>query len=277
MIIIWNYVFLLYRLVNKKLKNKQIWYISLILAIMLISYSFYCSRYIEIKHINIQTNKIEENLKIAYLSDIHIDSLNDEGYIEKIAKIINSQWVDLVLINWDLIDWTSFKHSTLLGFNKINIPIYTTLWNHEIYTWVEYIKQLLKKTNIKLMLDQSIKFKWLNILFSNQISSNNKLDWLEKFLKNNVNSENYNIILIHQPIWTDITSKNYIDLQLAWHTHNGQIWPFWYIAKLVNWYSYWMYNIWNMKLYVSSWAWVWWPPFRLWSQNEIIILNFEKL
>ena len=278
-IIISSYVFVPYRVINLKYKSRYTWYISLFLCIFILIFSFYSSRNITIKQINISSNKIEENIKIAYMSDIHIDSINDDKYIDKIVKIVNWLWVDIVLINWDLIDWTSLKHSTLTWFNKINPPIYATLWNHEIYTGVEYVNELLSTTKIILLQDDVINVSWINILLSDELWTRGEeinLTSLDTFIKENISEKDFNIIMIHEPIWTEITKKYSIDLQLAWHTHNWQIWPFSYIVKNIYGYNYWLYELWNMKLYISSWAWTWWPPFRLGTKNEIVVINLEK-
>lgn len=279
-ILIANYVFIFYRLISLKYKNKNIWYISLIIAIFLLSFSFYSSRSIIVKEINIHSSKIKENKKIVYMSDIHIDTLNDAKYIEKIVEMINTISPDLVLINWDLIDASSLSHSTFAWFNKIKVPIYATFGNHEIYTGLEYVENLLSKTNIKLLRDEKIDFEWIQILGSKELNARNKdidFESFEQFLKKSeIDPNKPAILLVHEPVGVEISKKYPIDLQLAWHTHDWQIWPFWLIAKRIFWYNYWLYDIWNMKFYVSSWVWTWWPPFRLGTRNEIVVFKIEK-
>lgn len=274
------YILIFYRIIALKYKNKNIWYISLVLIIILLSFSYYSSREITINQINLQSSKVKENKKIVYMSDLHIDTLNNVKYIEKIVNIINSISPDLVLINGDLIDASSLIHSTFEWFNRINVPIYTTLGNHESYAGIEYVENLLSKTNIQLLRNKKIDYDWIQILGSEELSANSKnsdLSVLEKFLNDSeIDNTKPAILLVHEPVWVEISKNFPIDLQLAWHTHNWQIWPFWIITKKVFWYNYGLYNIWNMKFYVSSWVWTWWPPFRLGTKNEIVIINLEK-
>lgn len=279
-IIISSYVFVFYRIIHIKYKSRKIWYASLALVWLLLSYSLYCWRSIVIKEIDIKTPKIETSKKIVYMADIHIDTLNDENYIEKIVKMTNEINPDIVLINWDLVDWTSLSHATFAWFDKIKAPIYATLWNHEEYMWIPYVENILSKTKIKLLRDKIIEEQWIQILGSDELWARSKdadISNLQKFLTNTkIDSKKPSILMVHEPVWMNIAEEYGIDLQVAWHTHDWQIWPFSYLVKQVFDYSYGLYNIWNMKFYITSWAWLWWPPFRFGSRNEIIVINMSK-
>lgn len=276
-IIISSYILAIYRLISLKYTNKYIWYISLFLTILLLSYSFYCWRSIVVKEIFIKTPEIKEAKKIVYMADIHIDTLNDEKYIQKIAKMTNDLNPDLVLINWDLVDWTSLTHATFAWFDKIKAPIYATLWNHEIYMWIPYVENILSKTKIKLLRDKLVLEQWIQILWSDELKARTKdadTSKLDTFLKNSkINKNIPSILLVHEPVWMNVSEKYSIDLQLAGHTHNWQIWPFSYIVKNVFDYNYWLYSIGDMKFYITSWTGLWWSPFRLWTRNEIVLIN----
>lgn len=279
-IIISSYVFVFYRIIHIKYKSKKIWYASLALVWLLLSYSLYCGRTIIVKEIDIKTSKIQESKKIVYMADIHIDTLNDENYIEKIVKMTNEINPDMVLINWDLVDWTSLTHATFAGFDQIKAPIYATLGNHEMYMWIPYVKELLAKTKIKLLQNQKVEEQGIQILGSDELWARSKdadTSKLQNFLVNTkVDPTKATILMLHEPVWMNIAQKRGIDLQLAWHTHDWQIWPFSYLVKQVFGYNYWLYNIWNMKFYITSWTGLWWPPFRLWTRNEIVVINMGK-
>ena len=275
-VLVSSIVFVPYRIIRFKFKQKILAYLSFIWALFLVIISFYSAKEINIKNIEINSPEIKQDFKLAYISDPHIDTINNEKHVLKIVNLINSLNPD---INGDLVDGTSIKHENIEWFNKIKSPLYATLWNHETYVWISYFIDLIKDTKIELLRNSKINFKSTNIIFSDQISNNNKL-WLLKlktFLNNSkIKESDYNILIIHEPIWIDLAKRSNIDLQVSWHTHNWQVWPLWYIVKSIYWYNYWMYDLDNMKLYVSSWVWTWWPPFRFLTQNEIVIFNFKK-
>lgn len=260
-------------------KNKKIlWYVSLVFIVLLSFYSLYNGQKIYIQNIDINSWKIGEKMSIAYLTDLHIDTINDDKYINKIVNIINKQNVDLLLINWDLIDGTAVTHYTFSWFNNIKVPIYATYWNHEIYRWKSYVKKLLDKTNIKLLKNESVIYKNIKILGADSLSSRwwANQEEFKNFLKNeNIDDKYFNLLMLHEPTWYNI-SKNYnVDLQVAWHSHGWQIWPFEYLVRLQFKYIRWLHKIENMFLYVSQWTWSWWPPLRLWTNNEITIINLK--
>lgn len=56
--------------------------------------------------------------------------------------------------------------------------------------------------------------------------------------------------------------------------YNSQI--LWYIAEFLYGYKYGMYQFKNMKFYVSSGTALWWPPLRLFTKNEIVVIDIKK-
>lgn len=250
-IIISSYVFVFYRLIHLKYKKKYIWYISLALVWLLLSYSMYCGRTIVVKEIDIKSPKIQESKKIVYMADIHVDTLNDEKYIEKIVKMTNEINPDIVLINWDLVDWTSLTHATFAWFNQIKAPIYATLGNHEEYMGIPYVKELLAKTKIKLLQNQKVEEQGIQILGSDELWARSKdadTSELQKFLSNTkIDSKKASILMVHEPVWMDIAQKRWIDLQVAGHTHDWQIWPFSYLWNKFSAITtdYMIFEIWN--------------------------------
>jgi hypothetical protein len=88
-----------------------------------------------------------------------------------------------------------------------------------------------------------------------------------------IDSTKPSVLLYHTPAGLDDAVEAGIDLQLSGHTHNGQIFPFNYLAKLFYPKIKGLYRIKNMSLYVSPGTGTWGPPMRLGSNNEITLLN----
>lgn len=274
------WIFVIYNLINLVYKNIYIWYSTIIIIVLLCSYALYNWRQLRTKEVDIKIPNLKQDTKIVYMSDIHIDTINDDRYITKIVNEIKKVNPKFVLINWDLIDWTSLTHHTFSWFNELNIPIYTTLWNHEIYMWKEFVTQLLADTKIQLLIDKKVEEEWIQILWSDELMWYNRkydINKLEKFLSwANIDNKKPSILLVHEPVWTEISSKYWINLQFAGHTHAWQIWPFNYLVKLQFDYVIWLFKIWDLQLYVWPGTWLWWPPMRLWSNNEITVVNLIK-
>jgi predicted MPP superfamily phosphohydrolase len=86
------------------------------------------------------------------------------------------------------------------------------------------------------------------------------------------------ILLDHQPAKLEQAEKNGIDLQLSGHTHNGQLWPFNFITRMVYELSWGYKQKGSTHYYVSSGVGGWGPPIRTVNRPEIIsiLLNFKN-
>lgn len=257
------------------------WIIWSILIVAISAFSVYNERWLPIvKNINIKVNNLENPLRIWYLSDVHIDGIHSIDYLDNIVDILNKQNVDIVMINGDLVDGTSFEKHSFKTLDRLKVPVYFTYGNHESYINKDFARALLDNTKVKILENEVIDYKWLQIIgiedmmWMNIRANEIKLDKILSNLK--LDKKKSSLMLLHEPIGSEIADKYGINVQLAWHTHNGQIFPFNYLVKLVFPRVLGLYKIWNLTLYVWPWTWIWWPPMRLWSQNEITIIDLVK-
>lgn len=276
-------VFIVFDIVRLITKNPKIWYFFILLAVGLSVLAVYNASNITTKTIKIKSDKIHENVRIAYMSDVHIHSDSKLQFVQKIANLIRPSKSDMIIINWDLIDGKWISSATLKPLDDLNIPIFATLGNHEIYANTKYVDNLLAQTKIQLLIDRKIEMSGLNLYFADEWWNDPKdTSKLEKFLdasvsSGDVNNDNFSILVLNQPMWTELASNMGMDLQLAWHTHKWQIRPFEYVVWLLYKYVYGMHKIWNMDLYVSSWIWTRWPHMRLWTQSELVFIDLSPM
>ena len=234
----------------------------------------------KINELNIKTNKIDNDVKILLISDIHIDNVMSKIHINKIKKTIKEEKPDFVIIAWDLMNKPNInyvKYFSTLNFHD-NPPIYAVMGNHDVMWNTEIVKDIPNKSSIKFLNNESIEINWIQLIWIIDkslwwnLNINEIMDWVDL----NNNSDLFSILVTHQPIWLE-KLKNYpIDLEVAWHTHRGQ---FYWMRKVVEWmndYVYWEYKLWNRVAYVTEWIWTWWLPFRLWTQSEMVIINLIK-
>ena len=146
--------------------------------------------------------------------------------------------------------------------------------------WGDILAKTIDWTWIKLLEDDFDIIDWLQIIWlrsSAVITSEYKLKFilnnlLKKWLKKDLPS----ILLFHEPHYTNVLSDFWINLQLSGHTHDWQLWPLWYFAKIFNyWNWYWLNTNWKFNIYVTNWVWTWWPPLRVWNKPEIVVLKFK--
>jgi predicted MPP superfamily phosphohydrolase len=78
------------------------------------------------------------------------------------------------------------------------------------------------------------------------------------------------ILLAHQPRTFPEAITRGVDLQLAGHTHGGQIYPFHYTSEAVSKYLAGLYRRGNAQLFISRGVGYWGPPMRLFAPPEIV-------
>lgn len=201
---------------------------------------------VDITKYNIVNEKIPtefNGFKIVQLSDFH-----SKGYKETTEKIItkiNNINPDIVVMTGDMISW---ELENIDEFNKLikevcaKFPVYYINGNHE------QLAQILKKseydnfiTEIKelgvviinnsyievIKKDQSIRLYEIDIplddstglyITEEQIEDN----YVENILSE-IDSEKFNILLAHNPLFIDEYSKWGADLVLSGHIHGGII------------------------------------------------------
>ncbi|WP_194291356.1 metallophosphoesterase [Cumulibacter manganitolerans] len=78
------------------------------------------------------------------------------------------------------------------------------------------------------------------------------------------------VLLAHQPKQVLNAARRAVDLQLAGHTHGGQMWPFHYLVRADQRYLAGLYQVGaRTQLYVSRGTGFWGPPFRIGAPPEI--------
>ena len=247
--------------------------ICIFLIFSITTYSLINARFINLKSIKIFSSKVDEQIRLVFISDTHLGS-NSKKHLKKILFKIKNIEFDLMLIGGDFIDSNSFDLEDLYILKNIKKPILFISGNHEYYL-KDFEKKLkkLKKFNIYFLDNKSFKYKNINCI---GISDNQTLDKQKNIAKKLIKENLFNLIMVHKPnLWEKIFENT--DLMLSGHTHNGQIFPFNFFVKLQYKNIYGLYEKIKSKLYVSSGSGCWGPKMRLGSRNEIVdILILKK-
>ena len=145
------------------------------------------------------------------------------------------------------------------------------------YNSLDQIKKLYNKTNVRLLLDESVVIN-NEILVIGRIdkSYNNRLS-----LGQITNNNSYPMIVLdHQPSLYKESFNIGAMLQLSGHTHNGQLFPMDIIVKLHGLLisdvpiGSGLYTKNNFSLLITKGYGVWGFPLRTTGRSEIIISDF---
>jgi uncharacterized protein len=253
--------------------NKQIIGIILLLFVFALSiFAIINATDITVKKINI--DNFGKDLRIVQLSDVHIGTVRNSHFLNKIITKTNSLNPDIVVITGDFVDGSGkLSAETFVQLNGIKAPVYLVMGNHEFYEGEQKVIDFLSKTKVKVLRNEPELIKGINIIGLDY--SENK-SYVADHLKNiEFNKSKPTILLNHVPIGYDDAEKAGIKLQLSGHTHDGQIFPFTLLVKTRFPKINGLYNIGNMSLYVSPGTGTWGPPMRLGSKNEITVINLK--
>lgn len=272
------FVFLIYKFINIFFTIKPQLGSAIVLSFIIIIsiIALINGRKLKINSLDIPIKGLKKEIKIVHLSDLHIGAIHRKKYLEKVIQKTNSLNPDVVVITGDLVDSsTVIKNGILSSINNINCPVYFVVGNHDIYEGLDHLLPILKKTKMKVLRDRISKFKGINFIGIDY--SDFKKEISEKLDKMKIDKNEVNVLLYHAPVFKlrELEKKG-INLHLAGHTHNGQIFPFSLLIRLMYNYPRGLYQSKDSSIFVSSGTGTWGPPMRLGSFNEISLINLKK-
>jgi len=192
--------------------------------------------------------------------------------------MINQADVELLCIAWDLFDGMDGRLEHLLDpLNQIDAPygIVYADGNHETYLGVGRALRALWHTKTKILRDEIVTFDGLDIIGIDYPEPWEYKDIAETILAlPGYDPESASILLYHTPHQVKKIAKTGIKLELCGHTHKWQLWPYSLLTYIAFWrYHYGLSTLWDYNIYTSSGVGTWWPPMRVWTESEIVIIK----
>jgi len=233
-----------------------------------------------------------DGLKIAQLSDMHVDSAYKLGQFSAVVDLVNARKPDLVLVTGDLVDpglTCSTRLGELVRKLKPRLGVYGVFGNHEYYYGYEKSLACYKEFGIKLLMNESVdladpepfpkgtkgatglRLIGLGDIMTEKMTEKAVGDILEKNRKAGIS-----ILMSHQPIMLELMSETGDYIGFSGHTHRGQIFPFHIFTRMVYKHFYGLYRLKNSFFYVTSGAGTWGPPLRLFAPSEIPVITLTR-
>ena len=212
-------------------------------------------------------------MRFVHISDLHIGSIRGRAYLEKVVAAVNKLAPDLICVTGDLIDITHDKN-ILEPLSKLSAPAFYVTGNHEYYAGISEVMNLLKKTPLKILDNETARFNDIDIIGLSDLANSSRA---EAVLKTFVfKKTGFSVMLAHRPVFLEEAAKAGIDLVLSGHTHNGQIFPFTYLVKCFFSKISGLYGQNRTRMYVSQGTSTWGPPMRLFTSSEIVCIDVHK-
>ncbi len=227
----------------------------------------------------------KKSLRIVQISDLHVGPIIQTSYVELVVQKILELKPDIVVATGDIGDGDASSLSIHLeSFKKIKAPKYYVTGNHEYYwnapSWIAGLERVgfkhLLNEGTALLINSFSRRIWLAgvpDLQGVRFIPSHKID-IQKSLEGS-RSEDYKILLAHQPKVCHMAQKSGFDLLLNGHTHGGQFFPFTLVVGLFNPYSEGMNDHHGLKVYVNLGTGFWGPPLRLGAPSEISVFDLS--
>lgn len=228
---------------------------------------------VRLNTVELTSPKLTAPLTLVQMSDLHLGPVHGAGYVRRLVEMANSVNPDLVLITGDLLE-RGIQPGILQGFNDLRAPAIMIWGNHDKFFPRPVALELIAETPFTLLEDNVVLVgDQLQIVgldypgFGGERSQGDVLGQLS------LRDDLFTLLLSHSPMDFPHWRATPIDLQLAGHTHAGQIIPFNLVVRMRYRLLHGLYREGGKAVYVSPGTGTWGPPLRLGTRNEITCIK----
>lgn len=273
------------RIIRNYTNGQLLFFTALSVSFIITVYGYFNARSPRVNTINIEINKFNpgiKNMKIVFVTDIHMGAMVGNRRAEEMVEMINSLGADIVIFGGDLVDHNPRYVKTYnIGVHFLKIKsrygIYAVAGNHEFIGNPEKSISYLEQFGVKYLRDTMITVAG-NIKIAGRDDkdkvrfSGEKRKGLNEILAGS-RRDDIIVLVDHQPVEYNIAQQGGIDLMLSGHTHSGQLWPFSYITNAIYSNDYGLQKNGNTFFYTSSGYGTWGPPVRTGNRPEVVEIN----
>jgi uncharacterized protein len=218
--------------------------------------------------------------KLVQLSDVHLGRILGADFLSRAVAKVNAQDPAMVVITGDLFDGTDGHLEKLAApLNALRAPlgIYFVTGNHETYLGTPRAYAALRTTPVRVLADECTAVDGLQIIGISYPERRNALGFAEKMARlPGFDPGRPSVLLYHAPSQVAAAKAAGINLQLSGHVHQGQIFPFQVITRMIfGKYYHGLHTEGNYTLYTSSGTGLWGPTMRTGNHPEIAVFQLE--
>lgn len=231
--------------------------------------------------ISIPKNSSEiKALKIAFVSDFHLEKNVPVRFVERFAGTIEEINPDLLLYGGDIIegdgeDGKIKQFEDIIRRTKARYGVYGVLGNHEHYAG-QGIRNFFRNSGIGILRDTAVIINNYFIVAGRDDSHFRTRKSVEETMKALPDSLPV-ILLDHRPTEIDLISKTTADVVFSGHTHHGQLFPINFITGSIYELSHGYLKKHSTHFFVTSGIRLWGPPVRTTGKSEIMVVNINLI
>lgn len=222
---------------------------------------------------------------IVAASDIHLGTIIWKKRFGRFVRDVNMLKPDAIFLVGDTIDEDIepvIRQDIGSSIRKLHAPLWVfgINGNHEHIGGVERADAYLVEHGVQLLRDQFSVIADAFVLVGREDVSSAIFTGTPRMslaeLLADVPQGLPIILLDHQPSSVGETSADWrVALQLSWHTHHGQLWPFSWVTRSIFEISWGGKRINGTEFYVSSGWGTWGPPVRTGNTPEILDIRIR--
>ncbi len=278
---------------NKKITRYIHWggIPAFILTAAVMIYGVYVGNDVVVTPYEVVVNKeLPKDVKMVYMSDLHIGITINEDNIEQYSKEIEAQNPDIVIIGGDLFDEYTAKEDVeaackYIGEIESKYGTYYTWGNHEgkvnvvpggLEANIEYMRAQILDNGMTIIQDEAVLIDDSFYLVGRMDEDAGEKPVEAKELMESLNHDKPIIVLEHKPIDVQHVADLGADLYLSGHTHGGQIFPLGFFESFIYDGVYGREEVDACTMIVSSGMGTWNTPIRVGSISEYLVINIIK-
>lgn len=217
-------------------------------------------------------------LRLVQISDLHLGLLSTPRRLKRVARLIQSAAPDCLVSTGDFTDLrTEQSFPALAHLTALKVPLgkYAVTGNHECYAGLPRSEQVLQAAGFTLLRQQCVTLGGVIQVagVDDPVAARGRSD-LEEEALHHANPELFTVLLKHRPE-LEPAAIDRIDLQLSGHTHDGQIFPFTLLPRLLYQARPGLTRFGRAALYLSRGTGSWGPPMRFPFPPEVTLFEIE--
>jgi predicted MPP superfamily phosphohydrolase len=242
------------------------------IALGAVIYGLMNARFLRTKEVVVPTEKLEGEVRVAHLSDIHIGSFYSPRFLKKVVDKTNSLDPDMVVITGDLADGAHpYTGETFMPLNDLRAPVYYVTGNHEHYAGLNDVLSALEETKVDRLVNTMVVERGIQVIGVDYWGEREELATTLSDIE--LDPSRFSLVLYHVPRELEAIKERKVDLMLSGHTHAGQFFPFTLMTRLIWKKGKGLYHLGSTHLFVSSGIGTWGPPIRLGTSSQIALIR----
>jgi predicted MPP superfamily phosphohydrolase len=239
-----------------------------------------------IEQVTIPIQNLQNEIKIAQISDVHLGVTRSGNYLAKIVKKTNELKPDFVVITGDIADSKiALSKNMFAPLKDLQSPAYFVYGNHDVYVGLDEIIKNMEENNVKVLQNEVVHIGNIKLVGINYMRADDSIhdphQVNDETIKDILPSLDLNrdvpiVVLHHGPWGIEYMNEYNVDLVIAGHTHAGQLFPATLIANSSFPYNKGLAEYKGTYMYVSQGVGTYMPRMRLGTNNEINFITLSR-